>query len=47
MRKKVGAGNPKTATMMVKATVALWDACGSNDLMVAVAEPLLAQQLQY
>jgi hypothetical protein len=25
----------------------LWDACGSNDLMVAVAEPLLAQQLQY
>jgi hypothetical protein len=37
MREAVGAGNHKTATDMVRATDALWDARGGHDPMVAAA----------
>ncbi len=37
MREAVGAGNHKTATAVVKAADALWDAQGDHDPTVAAA----------
>jgi hypothetical protein len=37
MREAVGAGNHKTASAIVKAAEALWDARGGHDPMVAAA----------